>query len=195
MRKDKTKSRAAGSSLLVTGLALLAFAYFGHHGSAPGGVLIAGLICVGMGGFAFASTLGTKFSKSRYLPKKEIMRLAEQRKGMLTVSEITTALDIDPNVVLKTLQALAKDGIATQRWAEFRKNLWEFPDYLTLPIPESIELAKAKGGRLTLNDLVASGHSAETARQTLDVLNSKGLAQEDPANSSASDPAIIVTTQ
>jgi len=66
---------------------------------------------------------------------------------------------------------------------------------LKLPILESIELAKARGGRLSLQDLVASGHSAETARQTLDALNNKGLAQEDPANTSASDRAIIVTTQ
>jgi len=60
---------------------------------------------------------------------------------------------------------------------------------------ESIELAKAKGGRLSVQDLVASGHSADTARQTLDALNSKGLAQEDPANTATNDRAIIVTTQ
>ena len=188
-----TGDRSGGFVVVVVGLALLApsVIHSGLNGLATGGMALAGMIVTGVGLVEVFKTV----SASRQLPKKEVMRLAEERGGLLTVSEITTALDIDPDRAKKTLQALSKDGIAAQRWEEFRKNLWEFPDYLKLPIVESIELAKAKGGRLSVQDLVASGHSPDTARQTLDALNSKGLAQEDPANSATSDRAIIVTTQ
>ncbi len=150
---------------------------------------VTGLIDAGFG----VMRLGEVIRLSR-LPKGQVMRLAEQRHGLQTLGEISTALNIDPAVARRTLQALSADGIATQRWAEFRKNLWEFPDYMKLPISESIELAKAKGGRLSLNDLISSGYSAETARQTMNALSERGLAQNDPSAAAAS-PALIVTTQ
>jgi DNA-binding transcriptional ArsR family regulator len=192
---DKSQSRRRGKqrgglTVVIVGLCLIApsLIHHGFSGLASGGMTLAGLICMGVGLISLGETLW----KKRQLPKREIMRLAEQRNGLLTLGEITTALDIDPEIARRTLQALSKAGIASQRWEEFRKNLWEFPDYMTLPITESIELAKARGGRLTLDDLVASGYSRDTARQTLDTLSEKGLAQQDPATTS---PALIVTTQ
>lgn len=187
--EDPQKQKGGGLTLTIVGLALLVppFLHSGLDAVARGGIGIGGFICLGLG----VTTLARAYFSARQLPKKEILRLAEARKGLLTVSEIATALDLEPGLALKTLQALSKDGIATQRWTEVRKNLWEFPDYLTLPIPESIELAKANGGRLTLEALVASGHSEKTARDTFDALSEKGLAHSDPAPGA---PAIIVTT-
>jgi hypothetical protein len=182
------QQKAGGATVLIVGLCLLGYAFMrnGLGGVASGGIAFSGYICVGVGLLGIAQT----FLKSRQLPKKELMRLAEQRKGILTLSEIATALNIEPEIARRTLQALAKDGIAIQRWEEFRKNLWEFPDYMKLPITESIELAKAKGGRLSMQDLLNSGHSADVARQTLDTLSDKGLAHQDPATRD-----VIVTTQ
>ncbi|HVT79955.1 MAG TPA: hypothetical protein VHM90_04805 [Phycisphaerae bacterium] len=177
------QQKAGGATVLIVGLCLIGYGTL-HNGT--GGMAFAGYICIGVGLLGLAQT----FLKSRQLPKKELMRLAEQRKGILTLSEIATALNIEPEIARRTLQALAKDGIAIQRWEEFRKNLWEFPDYMKLPITESIELAKAKGGRLSMQDLLNSGHSADVARQTLDTLSDKGLAHQDPATRD-----VIVTTQ
>ena len=184
------QQQAGGATVLIVGLCLIGYAVMrnGLGGVASGGIAFSGYICVGVGLIGIAQT----FFKSRQLPKKEVMRLAEQRHGILTLSEIATALDIEPDVARLALQALAKDGIATQRWEEFRKNLWEFPDYMKLPITESIELAKSKGGRITMQDLLNSGHSAATAQQTLDTLREKGLAQQD---TSSADRTLIVTTQ
>jgi hypothetical protein len=191
MGRKRKSDKAGGFTLLVIGLCLLApsLIHSGLGGIANGGMALGGLICMGLG----AIELGQTLVRKRQLPKKEVMRLAEQRNGLLTLSEITTALDIDPDVANRTLQALSKSGIASQRWAEYRKNLWEFPDYMALPLSESIELAKAKGGRLSYDDLVASGHSPKIARETLDALSDKGLAQQDPASSGTR--AVIVTTQ
>jgi hypothetical protein len=187
----KTNSRsdlASGFIVLAVGIALIAPSIFEGHWGVNGRIAIGGLIISAVG----LIRIGEAFLRTRRLPKKEVMRLAEQRGGLLTVSEITTALDLDPALAKKTLEALSKDGLASIRWQEYRKNLWEFPDYMTLPISESIELAKNKGGRLSENDLVATGHSRTIARQTLDALADKGLAQPDPA---APSSTLIVTTQ
>jgi hypothetical protein len=125
-------------------------------------------------------------------PSTEILRLAQAHNGLLTLSEIATTLDIDPALALRTLKHLQKLGVAAQRWEELRKNLWEFPDYIQLPISQALDLAKAKGGRVTLRDLVASGHSLDIASQTFDTLSEKGLAQQDPA---AGDRTLIVQVQ
>jgi hypothetical protein len=189
-KRDSGHDRAGGFTVVIVGLCLVApsLIHNGLGGIASGGMAFAGLICIGIGLLG----IGRSFFQARRLPKKEIMRLAEQRGGLLTLSEIATALDIDPDLAARSLRALSKSGIASQRWLEYRKNLWEFPDYMTLLISESIELAKTKGGRLTLTDLVSSGHTPETARQTLDALSEKGLAREDPT---AGSRGIIVTTQ
>jgi hypothetical protein len=128
-------------------------------------------------------------------PTDAIMCLAKDNHGILSFSDIITTLNISPKRALKALRILQSHGIASQRWQEFRKNLWEFPDYMTLPLTESIELAKAHGGTLTLDALTAAGHSPETARQTLDTLSQKGLAQPDPARPTADASARIVTAQ
>jgi hypothetical protein len=125
-------------------------------------------------------------------PTREIMQLAKARHGLLTISEITSELDIDPHLARRGLEQLQKLKIASIRWQEVQKNLWEFPDYLTLPIPETIELAKARGGRVTVQDLLASGQSLQTANDTLNALSEAGLAHQDPA---AAGRAVIVTTQ
>ena len=48
---------------------------------------------------------------------------------------------------------------------------------------QAIDLARQQGGRLTLQDLVASGHSVEIAQQTFDVIQEKGLARQQPTDS------------
>ncbi len=116
------------SVLIIIGVCLLGFSLI--HGGDIAGPLVGGAICFGVG--------AGKMINARRLPKVQIMRLAESRNGLLTLSEITTALDIDPDIAIRTLKALAKTGIAQQRWEEVRKNLWEFPDYLKLPAQEPL---------------------------------------------------------
>jgi hypothetical protein len=125
-------------------------------------------------------------------PTSEVLKLAQSRNGLLTLSEIATALDIEPALALRTLKHLRKLGVATQRWEELRKNLWEFPDYVQLPISQTLDLAKTHGGRVSLRDLVASGHSLDIASQTFDTLSEKGLAQQDPASG---ERTLIVQSQ
>lgn len=118
-----------GAVLVIIGACLLFFALiegnFRHDDFAP---IVGGAICFGIG--------AGKIINARRLPKVQIMRLAESRDGLLSLSEITTALDIDPDIAIRTLKALAKAGIARQRWQEVQKNLWEFPDYMKSPPPE-----------------------------------------------------------
>jgi len=149
------------------------------------------------GEFAFLWLFGLAIGAFFYflsmeLPKKEILQLAETHNGLLSLSEISTALAIDPQTALRTLLLLQRLGIAIPRWQELQKNLWEFPDYLKLPIAETIDLAKKHGGRLSLKDLISAGHSVDVAQQTFDALSEKGLAQKDP---SATGPALILETQ
>ena len=105
--------------------------------------------------------------------------MAETRNGLLTVTEITTALDTDPGLVIRALKRLQAQGLARPCWQEWNKNLWEFPDCTHLPIAETIQLARESGGRIELQDLIAAGHSVEIAQQTFAVLASKGIAQDD----------------
>jgi len=125
----------------------------------------------------FAMAVGAYFYvRSMELPVKEIMQLAETKGGVLTLSEICTAVSVNPDVALKTLGYLQRLNVAAPRWEELQKNLWEFPDVVKLPIAQAIEMAKKSGGKLRLQDLVASGHSLEVAEQTFDALAEKGLA-------------------
>ena len=132
------------------------------------------------------------YFRSMELPKKEILQLAETHHGILSLSEISTALAIDPDLALRTLLLLQRLGVANPRWQELQKNLWEFPDYLKLPIAETIDLAKKHGGRLSLKDLISAGHSVDVAQQTFDAMSEKGLAQKDPATP---DGTLILETQ
>ena len=115
-KRDKFKrtrdERNGGLTLLIIGACLLLPALL-HSGVAglQKGTALGGLICAGLGAIALLRAL--PFGKS--LPKKEVMRLAESRNGILTLSETATALDIDPTLAEKTLKALSKMGIATQR--------------------------------------------------------------------------------
>jgi len=189
-RNKHEHTKAGGLTLVIIGLCLIVpqFVQSGFNAFAGKGMALGGMICVGLG----LLSLGQSLFQTTKLPKKEVMRLAEERNGILTLSEITTALDIEPDVAKRTLQALSKDGIASQRWQEFRQNLWEFPDYIKLPIAETLNLAKSKGGRITLKDLLVQGHSVDIAQQTLDTLSQKGLAQQDPASTS---PSLILESQ
>jgi hypothetical protein len=121
------------------------------------------------------------YYRSLELPQKEIIQLAESKGGVLSLSEISTALAIEPAIALRTLLRLQRLGVATPRWADLQKNLWEFPDYTKLPIAETIDLARERGGKISLHDLVAGGHSPEVARQTFDTLSEKGLARQQGA--------------
>jgi len=132
--------------------------------------------------WAFVMAVGVYFwYRSMELPLKEIMQLAESRNGLLTLSEAATALDVDPDRVADSLHCLERRGLAKPCWQELNKNLWEFPDSMHLPIAQTIDLARSHGGRVNLQDLVASGQSLELAQQTFSVLAEKGLAREERA--------------
>jgi hypothetical protein len=149
-------------------------------------------ILLGAGGILLSLLL---FFFASRPPTDAIMQLAKENHGILTLSEIITTLRISPKRAHKALRILQSHGIASPRWQEIRKNIWEFPDYMTLPLSESLELAKTNGGTLTLEALTAAGHTTETARQTLDALHQTGLAHPDPAAATSAQPALIVTTQ
>ena len=180
-----------------------------------GGVRVFGIFLVSLGGFMLVMALTNEknpadrnaltFVSAFFMlggavmtfiptpkPTSEILRLAQSRNGLLTLSEIAITLDIDPALALRTLKHLQKLGIATQRWEELRKNLWEFPDYVQLPISQTLDMAKSNGGRISLRDLIASGHSLDIASQTFDALAENGLAQQDPA---AGERTLIVQSQ
>jgi hypothetical protein len=129
------------------------------------------------------------YSLSRVAPTKDVLLLAEAKKGLVTLPEVSTALDIDPRLASRALKQLQKLGIANPCWQEYRKNLWEFPDYVNLPLDRALEIAK-KSGRVTLKDLVAQGHSVDTAQRTLDALSREGLAAEPPPNEPAGAAAV-----
>jgi hypothetical protein len=109
------------------------------------------------------------------------MRFAELRNGVISVGELCSAAGIDPGLAIKTLKRLQKLGVASPRWQEIRKNIWEFPDYMHLPIAQTLQLAQSNGGRISVKDILAQGHSLDVAVQTLDTLAEKGLAMQDPA--------------
>ena len=132
------------------------------------------LFAMGVGGFFYYLSME--------LPTKEVMQIAEEHKGLVTVGEVSTALGINPDVALRTLYRLQRLGLASPRWEELQKNLWEFPDYVKLPVSQAIDLAQKQGGRLTLQDLVASGYSLDVAQQTFDAIHQKGLARQADAD-------------
>jgi hypothetical protein len=115
------------------------------------------------------------------LPTQELMLFAKSRGGLVTLSEIATEMEIDPHMALRTLKSLQKIGVARQRWQEIHRNVWEFPDYLEVPMSEALDVAQKNGGQVALKDLLAQGLSQETAQQALDVLREKGLAQQQTA--------------
>jgi hypothetical protein len=139
-------------------------------GGIGAGFFLAGMLCV---------------MAIRRAPTKEIMHLAKERGGLLTLGEITLSLDVDPSLASRALAKLHKLNCASPRWQEIRKNLWEFPDYLELPLEQSLKLAEKSGGRLRLKDLLAQGYSLDTAQQTLDALAREGLAQVDPGDATS----------
>lgn len=115
---------------------------------------------------------------SMELPTKEILQLAQDYKGLVTVGEIATGLGINPDLAIRALRHLQQVGMTEPHWQELQKNLWEFPDYVQLPIAEAIDLARKHGGKLTLQDLVARGYTLDVAQQTFETIQQKGLAHE-----------------
>lgn len=82
-----------------------------------------------------ALTLGLLlYTRSFQLPTKELLRLAQARSGLLTLSDIATTLDIEPRIALRTLRKLQRLGLVSPRWSEPHRNLWEFHDYVQLPM-------------------------------------------------------------
>lgn len=129
--------------------------------------------------WAFAMVVGVFFwFRSMELPMKEIMQLAEQHDGLLTVTEIATAMDISPDLVMRALRHLQARGLARVSLRELDRNLWEFPDSAHLPITQALKIAEANGGYLTVADLINAGVTLEIAQQTLAVLQAKGVLKE-----------------
>ncbi len=106
------------------------------------------------GGFGIFGYMA--FAASRKPPTKELLLLAQARQGILTLPEVSTALDIDPHLAAYALRRLQKLNIATPCWQEIRKNLWEFPDYMPAEIMDAIELARSRCNRPTAEDLLNS---------------------------------------
>jgi hypothetical protein len=124
----------------------------------------------------FSIALGVFFYVlSLELPRAEVMQVAQERGGLVTEGELATALGVGPEVIRRTLTYLQRLGIACPQWTELRRNLWEFSDYIKLPMREAITMAKAKGGRVTVADLLAQGHSLDIAEETVETLAEKGL--------------------
>jgi hypothetical protein len=145
----------------------------------------------GKGEFAalwlFSVALGAFFYYlSLELPRAEIMQIAQERGGLVTEGELATALGAGPEVVRRTLAYLQRLGIASPQWTELRRNLWEFPDYVKLPMREAVTLAKTKGGCVTIADLLAQGHSLDVAEETLETLTQKGLGRTEGAGQARS---------
>lgn len=132
--------------------------------------------------WAFAMAVGVFFwFRSMELPMKEIMQLAEQHDGLLTVTEIATAMSISPDLVMRTLRHLQARGLARVSLRELDRNLWEFPDSAHLPITQALKIAADNGGYLTAADLINAGVALETAQQTLAVLEAKGILKQPPS--------------
>src|SRR5262249_20824135 len=83
-RSDLTR----GFVVLAGGLALLPPSMFEGRWGVNGKVAIGGLIVSAVG----LIRVGEAFFRTRRLPKKEVMQLAQERQGLLTLSEITTPL-------------------------------------------------------------------------------------------------------
>jgi hypothetical protein len=132
--------------------------------------------------WAFAMAVGVFFwFRSMELPMKEIMQLAEQHDGLLTVTEIATAMSISPDVVVRTLRQLQARGLARVSLRSLDRNLWEFPDSTRLPITQALKIAEENGGYLTMADLINAGITLETAQQTMAVLEAKGILKQPPS--------------
>jgi hypothetical protein len=115
-------------------------------------------------GVCFLTASAVCFWLSRQLPIRDILQFAQAKHGLATLSEITTALDVDPALVVRTLRKLQALGMASPQWQEFRKNLWEFPDYLPHALDGLMAKAQESGGRVTLQDLLAAGNPADSVR-------------------------------
>jgi len=107
------------------------------------------VLCGAMAGLGALSYL-----RGRELPTTDIMRFAESRGGLVTLSEIATTLDLDPETVVKTLRKLQKLGVAIHRWEEVRRNVWEFPDYMQLPPVEPHAPVQAEMVRPVARDMM-----------------------------------------
>mgnify|MGYP001598852433 FL=1 len=126
--------------------------------------------------WAFGLALGAFFYYlSLELPRAEILQVAQDRGGVVSEGELATSLGVGPEIIKRTLAYLQQLGLACPKWQELEKNLWEFPDYVKLPMGQAIEIARKQGGRVSVADLLGSGHSLDVAEETLETLASKGL--------------------
>ena len=140
------------------------------------------------GGIALLGFLA--YAASRTPPTRETLRLAQSRHGLLTLPDVSTTFDIDPNLAGKTLAQLQKLKLAVPRWQEFRRNIWEFPDYMDLPIAPSPELAE--NDTLSTEKHPPTSADRQTALPALNALDHNDLASEAPSNAA---PAMIATSQ
>lgn len=118
------------------------------------------------------------YCRSLELPVREIMQLASSHEGILTLTEISTQLEISPDLAMRTLRYLQQRNLARPSLQMVEKNLWEFPDCLKLPLDRAAELAQRQEGKLTLEQLMATGVSLEDAERTMEVLRARGMISE-----------------
>jgi len=90
----------------------------------------------------------------------------------------------------KTLAQLQKLKLAVPRWQEFRRNIWEFPDYMDLPIAPSPELAE--NDTLSPEKHPPTSPDRQPAHPALNALTHQDLAPQPP---SQAVPAMIATSQ
>ena len=86
-------------------------------------------------------------------------------------------------------QVLTFDA-AVPRWQEFRRNIWEFPDYMDLPIAPSPELAE--NDTRSPEKHPPTSADRQTALPALNALDHNDIASEAPSNAA---PAMIATSQ
>lgn len=121
---------------------------------------------------------GIFYWRSLELPAREILQLAQDNSGLMTVTEITTKLQVSPDLVLRTLRFLATRNLARPSLHEVEKNLWEFPDAMKLPITQAMDLARSNEGHLDVRQIIDLGISPDSAEQTMHVLRTRRLLSE-----------------
>ncbi len=86
---------------------------------------------------------------SRKLPLAEVLDLARERRGRLTLSEITSELQIDLRTAELCIEVLRRKKLVRSGMA-IQQDVLIFPDSYALPEAEALAVAQKHGGTLTV---------------------------------------------
>ncbi len=127
---------------------------------------------------------GYLYFRSTRLPLTEVLELAKQHKGQLTLTDIATGLGVDVDTAQRCINKLRSQGLARSA-ISVEKNLFIFPDCYNLPEAEVLALAQ-KLPIVTLAVICEGLKIDETlARETLDKLVRSGRLIEQDTSSVA----------